>query len=47
VLQLGSTVFNIDAAVGPLFLLAHVEKSSAADTYELALDWLRVRIAEQ
>jgi hypothetical protein len=46
-LVLGSTVFNLAAAVGPLFLLAHVEKTSAADTYELALDWLRVRIMQQ
>ena len=46
-LVLGSTVFNVNAAVGPLFLLAHVEKTSSADTYEVALDWLRVRLAEQ
>lgn len=46
-LALGSTVFNVNAATGPFFLLAHVEKSSSADVYEIALDWLRVRIAEQ
>lgn len=46
-LVLGSTVFNVNVATGPFFLLAHVEKSSSADTYEIALDWLRVRIAEQ
>lgn len=45
-LVLGSTVFNVNAATGPLKLLAHIEKTSAADTYELALDWLRVRIQE-
>lgn len=43
----GATVYRLDNAVGPLFLLAHLEKSSAADTYEGAVDWLRVRIAEQ
>ena len=47
VLALGSTVFNIDAAVGPLFLLAHLEKTSSADTYKLAVDWLRARFCEQ
>jgi hypothetical protein len=47
VLTLGSSTFRLDNAVGPLFLLAHGEKTSAADTYELALDWLRVRIAQQ
>lgn len=46
-LVLGSTVFNVNAAVGPWFLLAHVEKTSAADVYELDLHRLRVRIAEQ
>lgn len=46
-LVLGSTVFNLAAAVGPLFLLAHVEKTSSTDQYELALDWLRVRIMQQ
>lgn len=46
-LVLGASTFRLDNAVGPLFLLAHVEKTSAADTYELAIDWLRVRIAEQ
>ncbi len=46
-LVLGSTVFNVDASSGPWFLLAHVEKSSSSDTYKMALDWLRVRFAEQ
>lgn len=46
-LVLGSSTFRLDNAVGPLFLLAHVEKTASTDTYELALDWLRVRIAEQ
>jgi len=46
-LVLASTVFNLGAAVGPLFLLAHVEKTVAADAYEFALDWLRAHYAEQ
>jgi hypothetical protein len=47
VLTLGGSTFRLDNAVGPLFLLAHSEKTSAADVHEVALDWLRVRIAEQ
>ncbi len=46
-LVLGSTVFRLDNAVGPLFLLAHMEKTSSTDQYELALDFLRVRIMQQ
>lgn len=46
-LVLGASIFRLDNAVGPLFLLAHVEKTSAADTYTVSLDFLRVRIAEQ
>ncbi len=44
---LPNSVFNVNAAAGPLFLLAHLEKTSAADVYEIDVDWLRVRIAEQ
>lgn len=47
VLTLGASTFRLDNAVGPLFLLAHSEKTSAADVHEVALDWLRVRTAEQ
>lgn len=47
VLTLGATTFRLDNAVGPLFLIAHTEKTSAADAYEISVDWLRVRIAEQ
>ena len=47
VLALGSTVFNVDAATGPFYLLVHVEKSSSTDTYKLAVDWLRARTAQQ
>jgi predicted RecA/RadA family phage recombinase len=46
-ITLGASTFRLDNAVGPLFLLAHMEKASSADTYEGALDWLRVRLAEQ
>jgi predicted RecA/RadA family phage recombinase len=47
VLVLPSSVFNVNAATGPLFLLAHLEKTSAADAYEIDVDWLRVRLMEQ
>jgi predicted RecA/RadA family phage recombinase len=46
-LVLGSTVFKLDAATGPLFLLAHVEKTSSTDTYKIAIDRLTARFAEQ
>lgn len=46
-LAAGASTFRLDNAVGPLFLLAHTEKTSSADVYELALDWLRVRIMQQ
>lgn len=41
-----NTVLNLGAAVGPWKLLFHVEKTSAADTYEIDLEWLRARICE-
>lgn len=44
---LTSTVFGVGAAVGPWFLLAHLEKSTGTDTYKVAVDWLRARFAEQ
>lgn len=46
-LALGASTFRLDNAVGSLFLLAHVEKASSADIYEIAVDFLRVRIAQQ
>lgn len=46
-LVLDSTVFNVNAASGPFFLLSHVEKTAAADTYELSVHSLKARIAEQ
>lgn len=47
VLVLGATVFRLDNAVGPLFLLAHLEKTLSTDTYELVLDTLRCWLSEQ
>lgn len=47
VLALDATAFNINAATGPFKLLAHIEKTAAADTYELDLHWMRCRISEQ
>lgn len=46
-LVLSSTVFDIDSAAGPLCLLAHLEKTAAADTYEIDIDMLRCWISEQ
>jgi len=47
VLVLGATVFKLDAATGPLKLLVHVEKSASTDTYELDINKLTARLAEQ
>lgn len=47
VLMLASTTFDVDAATGPWKLIFHVEKTSSTDTYEIALDWMRARYAEQ
>lgn len=47
VLMLGSTVFKLDAATGPLKLLAHLEKTSDATTADYRFSQLRVRLAEQ
>ena len=46
-LVLASTVFDVDAAVGPWRLFVHVEKTSSTDAYELAVDWFRARFSEQ
>lgn len=46
-LVLGSTVFKLNAATGPLFLLAHLEKTSSTDTYEIDIDILRMWTAQQ
>lgn len=45
VLILPATVFKLNLATGPLFPLVHLEKTSAADVYKIAVDWLRVRTA--
>lgn len=47
VLVLGSTVFDLSAAANEFRLLAHLEKTASADQYEVAVDWLRARFAEQ
>lgn len=47
VLVLSATVFNVNAAVGPFFLLAHIEKTVAADAYQLSLHSMRCRIMEK
>lgn len=46
-LVLGATVFKINAAAGPLRLVAHLEKTATTDTYKIAIDRLRVRTSEQ
>ncbi len=43
---LAASVFNMALAT-TLYLLAHAEKTSAADTYEIDLEWLYARTAEQ
>lgn len=47
VLVLPATVFDLSAAANEFRLLAHLEKTAAADVYEVAVDWLRARFAEQ
>lgn len=44
---LPSSVFNISAAASQLGLLAHIEKTAAADVYEFNLESMRLRISEQ
>lgn len=44
---LSATTFRLDAATGPLFLLAHLEKTSAADVYEVDIDRLVAWTSEQ
>ncbi len=46
-LVLGSTVFRLDNATGPLGLLLHLEKTAAADVYELDIERARVWYSEQ
>lgn len=47
VLALDGTTFNVNAATGPWFLLAHIEKTSSTDTYELSIHSMRARFGEQ
>lgn len=47
VLALPSTVFNINVAAGPLFLLAHLEKTASTDVYRAVIDRFCVRYSEQ
>lgn len=47
VLILPATIFNVNASTATWKLLAHVEKSSSTDTFEIDIDFLRVRTAEQ
>lgn len=44
---LTGTTFDISAGAGPWRLLAHLEKTAAADTYRIVVDKLRMRIMEQ
>ena len=44
---LSGTTFNVAAAASEWKLLLHVEKTASTDTYEFALDRLRVRTSEQ
>lgn len=44
---LAATTFNLDAIATTMFLLAHLEKTAAADVYEIDVDWLRAHFAEQ
>lgn len=44
---LAATTFTLAAATGPLFLVAHLEKTSSTDVYKVAVEWLRARLSEQ
>lgn len=44
---LSGTTFDVSAAASVWKLLAHIEKTASTDAYEIDVDWLRVRIAEQ
>lgn len=43
---LTGTTFTLAAGTGPLYAIAHVEKTSSTDTYDVDIDWLRVRLME-
>lgn len=42
-----ATTFTLGAATGPLFLIAHLEKTAAADVFEIDIDTLRCWSSEQ
>jgi predicted RecA/RadA family phage recombinase len=44
---LPSSVFDVDAATGPLKAIVHLEKSASADVYVLQVDRFTVRFKEQ
>jgi hypothetical protein len=45
--MLGAEVFKLDAATGPLKLLAHIEKTSDDETADYRINYLRVRTMQQ
>lgn len=47
VLILPFTTFNVSASTATWKLFFHVEKTSSTDTYEIDLDFLKARLAEQ
>jgi predicted RecA/RadA family phage recombinase len=47
VLQLPSSVFNVDASVATWHLLVHLEKTTGTTTADLIVDWMRARLAKQ
>lgn len=46
-LVLGSTVFDLSAATGPIFPIVHMEKTADDTSADFRVDFLRVRTAEQ
>jgi hypothetical protein len=44
---LSGVTFNVSAAAAGWKLLAHLEKTAAADVFEAYVDWLSVRAADQ
>jgi predicted RecA/RadA family phage recombinase len=43
---LSATTFTLTAATGPLFVIAHLEKTSSTDTYKVVVDHAAVRLME-
>lgn len=44
---LSGTTFNMSAATGNLFLLAHLEKTTGTDTYDVKINRFRARISQK